>query len=220
MMKIRQIMISLAMTALCAGSTMGSLPPGGGTPAPVAGPTAPAATPTVAELPAQKIGYVNFEQVFASEPEAQQSLKKIEEKGRKILEDEQKARTDLEGKMASFQSTMGSLNEKARQGKQEELGNEIRILQEKFTQRRGEHDAEKQQFFSNLESRNRVIINEIGRAGGYDMILNQAAVLYVSDRAKTNDLTAKVAEGYNKAYKPKATETAGKAAGKKATPKK
>lgn len=152
-----------------------------------------------------KIGFVNFEVAFSQEQEAQRYTKELENDERKIAEDEQKARVDIEAKMNAFKAGMSTLNDKARQDKETALSKEIELLQQQFTQRRTELNQKRQHILQDLENKNRLIIDSIAREKKYRLVLNKAVVIYSSPEAnKEDDLTPMVVERVNKAYPVKA----------------
>jgi Skp family chaperone for outer membrane proteins len=169
---------------------------------------APAAMP--------KIGYVNFEVAFAQENEAQKHTADLEKEERAILEREQKARGDIETKMAKFQESMAKLSDKARQEQQMALGEEINKLQEQLNQKRVEHGQKRQHILGDLENKNRLLLESISRKESYDLVFNSAALVYASDEIKKNDITGKLVAEYNKAYPVKAEPA--KAAPQKGAP--
>jgi Skp family chaperone for outer membrane proteins len=155
-----------------------------------------------------KYGFVNFEAAIAQEKEAQIYIKELEDGENKINQDEQVARVDIEKKMTNFRASVASLSEKARQEKETQLSNEIGMLQQQFTQRRQELGQKRQDRLRQLEDKNRLLLDSISKNGGFDMVFNAAALVYVSDDMKKNDLTGKLVESYNKAYpvKPEAAK--------------
>lgn len=157
-----------------------------------------------------KIGYVNFEIAFAQEQEAQKYTAEVEKEERAILEGEQKARTEIEAKMAKFQESMAKLSEKARQDQQTALGNEINALQQQFTQRRSDLDEKRRRILADLENKNRLMVDSLSRKDNYSIVFNSASMVFVSEDIKKNDLTVKLVAEYNKTYpvKPEAPKKA------------
>lgn len=153
-----------------------------------------------AESAGFKLGYINFEKAFQEELEAKKHIQELEGKETAILEGEQKARVDIEGKMSEFRKSMAKLSEKARQEKETALTNEIALLQQQFNQKRQDLLQERQQILVDLESKNRLILDSLAKEEKYDMIFNSSSLLYVSPEIKKNDLSGKVVERYNKAY--------------------
>src|SRR5580704_9430080 len=97
-----------------------------------------------------KIGYVDFEVAFAQEHEAQKYTAELEKEEKTILETEQKARMDIEQKMAKFQESMAKLSDKARQDQQTALGNEINKLQDHLNQKRVDYTQKRQRVLADL----------------------------------------------------------------------
>ncbi len=151
-----------------------------------------------------KLGFVNFEAAISQELEAQKYIKGLEETENKINQDEQVARVDIEKKMTNFRTAVAKLDEKARQEKEAQLSEEIGRLQQQFSQRRNELGQKRQEVLRQLEDKNRLLLDSISKNGGFDMVFNAAALVYVSDDIKKNDLTLKLVESYNKAYPVKA----------------
>ena len=92
-----------------------------------------------------KIGFVNFESAFAQEHEAQKHTADLEKEERGILETEEKARRDMELKMAKFQESMPKLSDKARQDQQTVIGKELDKLQQDLSMKRAAHTKKRQE---------------------------------------------------------------------------
>lgn len=165
-----------------------------------------------------KLGWVNFEAAFAAELEAQKYVKDLEAQENLIAVDEQKARTDIEAKMAKFKGAVAKLSDTARAAEEAKLSAEIGELQQKFTDRRSKLANDRSAKVTELENKNRLLVESLSRKGGYSMVFNSATVVYVSDEIKKNDLTQELIAQYNKAYPVKAA--APKAAPAKPAPKK
>lgn len=166
-----------------------------------------------AEVASPKVGYVNFDVAFAQELEAQKYIKELETEDSKIREDEQKARVGIETKMNKFQSNMNKLSPEALQKEQAALANEYSNIQQQFYQRRQELEKRRHLVQGELENKNRLLLESISRKESYDMVFNAAALVYVSDGIKKNDITMKLIAEYNKAYpikpEPKPTKKSG-----------
>lgn len=147
-----------------------------------------------------KLGYVNFEVAFAQEQEAQKYTAELDKEERAILDKEQKARTDLEAKMAKFQQSAAKLSDKARAEQQTALGEEINKAQEQLNQLRNDLTQKRQRILSDLENKNRLVLESVSRKDNYSVVLNSVALVYVSDELKKNDVTAKLVAEYNKLY--------------------
>src|SRR5580700_4037928 len=78
-----------------------------------------------------KIGFVNFDVAFSQEHEAHKYTDELGKEEQEILDSEQKARIEIEKKMADFQKTMTKLTDKAKFDQQTALSNEISALQQK-----------------------------------------------------------------------------------------
>lgn len=149
---------------------------------------------------ALKIGYVNLEIALSQELEAQKFVKELEKEEQDILDAEQKASMEIEKKFADFQNSMSKLSEKAKMDKQNALGTEYNSLKQHFSQRRMDVNKKRQDIVTNLENKNRLKLESISRKEGYSMVFNSAALVYVSEETKKNDLTAKLVAEYNKDY--------------------
>lgn len=156
--------------------------------------------PVFAEVAVPKIGYVNVELALSKQVEAQKYTKSFEEEENKILKDEADARTSIEAKLTTFNSTKGKLTEEARMKQETQLGEEINKLQTQFAQRRMELNQKRQNILTQLQTKVQLQIESISRQGGYTMVLNSQAILFVSDAMKKDDLTDKLIAAYNKAY--------------------
>ena len=155
--------------------------------------------------PELKLGMVNFEMAFAQEQEAQKYVKELEAQENLIAVDEQKARTSIEAKMTKFKTAATKLSDAARAAEEAKLSAEIGDLQQKFTDRRSKLANDRAAKVTELENKNRLLIESISRKGGYAMVFNIATLAYVSDEIKKNDLTQELIAQYNKAYPVKAT---------------
>jgi len=152
----------------------------------------------------QKLGWVNFEAAFSAELEAQKYVKDLEVQENLIAADEQKARTDIEAKMAKFKGAVAKLSEAARAAEEAKISAEIGELQQKFSDRRAKLANDRSTKVAELENKNRLLVESISRKGNYAMVFNAATVVYVSDEIKKNDLTQDLIAQYNKAYPVKA----------------
>lgn len=148
----------------------------------------------------QKIGYVNMELALSRQLEAQKHTRYFEEEENKILKAEGEARTSIEKELASFNDSKSKLADAARLKKETELGEKINKLQTQFAQRRMELNQKRQEILQQLQTKNQLQIESISRKGGFSMVINSAALLYVSDDVKKNDLTDKLVAAYNEAY--------------------
>lgn len=149
-----------------------------------------------------KFGFVNFEAALSQELQAQQVIGELEAEEIKLNQAFQQAQADLEQKVAAFKATAASLNNKAKEEAEMKLGNEYGALQQKFSQDRMNSAQKRQVELGKLEEKNRVLLNDISQKGGYDLVFNSAALVYVSDEIKKNDLTQSLITAYNNAFKP------------------
>src|SRR6516164_1385144 len=114
-----------------------------------------------------KFGFVNLEAVFSALHEAQKYVKDMEAQENLIVADEQKARIDIETKMANFKNAAAKLSDTARAAKEAEITAEIGALQQKFSERRAKITNDRAARVSEIENKILLLIESIGRKGGY-----------------------------------------------------
>ena len=138
-----------------------------------------------------KLAYVDLAKVFDEYGKTKDAEKGLEEKG-KVKEAERKKMVDELRKMKDEQAL---LSEKAKADKQVELDAKIKVLQEFDLKTRDELMKERNDKLAVLLKEIEVVINNLAKSKGYDMILNSRTLLF---GAPEYDITAEVLTTLNK----------------------
>ncbi len=150
---------------------------------------------------ADKIGYVNYEAAVSQEHEAKDVLTKLEGEKQALVASQDKARTELEAEVEKFRASAGKLDEKARAAQEVALGNKYNALQQKLTQDHVKFEEKTQKEHAEILKKNQFLVDDIGKEGKFDLVINSQAIVFASDRMKKNDLTTVLAAKYNSTYK-------------------
>lgn len=142
----------------------------------------------------EKTGVVQLEKVFNEYQKTKELDSILEEKG-KSTQDERQKKVDAIRKM---KDELELLSEKGKEEKQAKIDEEIQELQtfdrDKTNTLKKEHDQYMREILKEISDK----IEAYGKDKGYSMILSDRAILYSDDKI---DLTDKVLEDLNKAYK-------------------
>jgi len=141
-----------------------------------------------------KIGYVNFMQVYNEYQKTKDYDGRLEEKKAEI---EKKLNAKKE-KIQEMRNKMSVLNEKEQEkekGKLEKEVQEFRNLERKaFIDIKKERDEKMREIFEDVAS----IVEDYAKKKGYDLILDQPAIIYGK---KVMDVTKDILKKANKQYK-------------------
>ena len=143
-------------------------------------------------LRAQKIGYINTETILSEIPayvEAQEQLNLLSDKYKSTIEAEL---GKIETLYQNYQAQRGSMTSAQRQNAENEIISKERVVQEKQRIYFGEDGimAKKaEELLSPIRAQVDKAIEEVAKLGGYDLIVDLAALQGVVYKNETLDLT-------------------------------
>ncbi len=135
-----------------------------------------------------KIGFVNAAKIVDEAPQAEAARERLEEefapRDRQLVT-QQKELREIEEKLQRDAAIMS--DEERRRIEREVLTQkrELKRAQDEF---REDLNIRRNEEFSKLQKQVADVITEMAREEGYDLIVNEAAVIYASDRVETTDL--------------------------------
>lgn len=143
-----------------------------------------------------KMGYVDIAKVFDEYGKTKESDKMLEEKGNK----KQAERDKMVEEVRKLKDELELLSDKGKEEKQVQIDDKIKKLQDFDRQTRDdlrrERDTAAREIFKEIEK----VIQGIGEKEGYNIIINERALVYAT---KDANLTDKVLEALNKQYTKK-----------------
>ena len=154
----------------------------------------------IAPLSAQKIGYVNTENILSAIPayeSAQTQLNTLSDKYKATIETEL---GKIETLYRNYQSNRSSMSASQRQNAENEIISKERVVQEKQRIYFGEDGimAKKaEELLAPIRARVDKAIADVARMGGYDLVIDLAAVQGVVYKNESLDLTKFVLVKYN-----------------------
>jgi outer membrane protein len=141
-----------------------------------------------------KIGYVNFMQVYNEYQKTKDYDVKLEGKKAEV----EKNLNAKKEKIEELRNKLNVLNEKEQAKEKEKVEKEIqgfRELERKaFIDIKKERDEKMKEIFEDVS----VVVQDYAKKKGYDLILDQPAILYGD---KVMDVTADILKGANEKYK-------------------
>lgn len=135
-----------------------------------------------------KIGFVNAAKIVDDAPQAEEARKRIEaefaprDRG---LVDMQNTLREAEEKLQSEGATM---NEDERRGLERDVLTQKRELKRAQDEFREDLNIRRNEEFAKLQRLVADVITEMAREQNFDLIVNEASVIYASDRMETTDL--------------------------------
>ena len=156
---------------------------------------------SIAPLSAQKIGYVNTENILSAIPayeSAQTQLNTLSDKYKATIETEL---GKIETLYRNYQSNRSSMSASQRQNAENEIISKERVVQEKQKIYFGEDGimAKKaEELLSPIRQQVDKAIAEVAARGGYDLIIDLAALQGVVYKNPALDLSAQVLALYQK----------------------
>ena len=149
---------------------------------------------------AQKIGYINTETILSGIPAytaAQEQLDALSDRYKAVIETEM---GKIETLYQNYQQNRGSMTRTQQQNAESEIISKERVVQEKQKIYFGEDGimAKKaEELLSPIQKEVDRAIGEVARMGGYDLIVDLAAVQGVVYKNEALDLTALVLARYS-----------------------
>ncbi len=148
-------------------------------------------TPQILFAKDLKIGYIDLAKVFDQYSKTKDSDKALEKKG-KGKEGERKA---LVEEIRKLKDEVALLSEKARAGKQPQIDEKIRALQDFDRKTREELVRERNEMVGNILRDIEKVVTDYSKKEGYDVILNSRMLLYGNEQY---DLTDEILNKLNK----------------------
>lgn len=177
---MKRIFLLVMVAALILGSSMMAQSPSG----------------MLALAAGDKIGYVDVAKVFDEYGKTKDSDKMLEDKGSK----KQTERDKMVEEVRKLKDELELLSDKGKEEKQIQIDEKIKKLQDFDRQTRDdlrrERDTAAREIFKEIEK----VIQGIGEKEGYNIIINERALVYAT---KDANLTDKVLEALNKQYTKK-----------------
>ena len=112
---------------------------------------------------------------------------------------EQEVKGKIEPKIKAFQESVPKLSEEKRKAEEAKLSDEINKVQQESVKRRQKLTTDQESKLHDLKTENAALVKTLATKGNFDMVLNAAAIVWVSDKVKKeNDLTKQLVDEYNK----------------------
>ena len=138
-----------------------------------------------------KIGFVNTAKILNEAPQAEEASKRLEREfapRKKGLEDAAKSLRTLEQKLSSDQ---GKMSEAQRRGLERDVVNQQRDLQRSNAEFMEDFNLRRNEELGKFQRQVLDIVNGIAQEESFDLILNDAAVIYVSKQVDVTDKVLK-----------------------------
>jgi outer membrane protein len=151
---------------------------------------------TALAAPELRVGFVDLQKALSSSSAGQEAQKKYDaqvSKAKTSVEDKKK---ELDGLKESYKKQSASLNDKARQAKEEEILNHEKDLKRSLQDSQEKLRKENMQLVSDLVKRIRAVVADVGKEEGFTMIFEKSSqsVLYADSSI---DITESVIKKFN-----------------------
>ena len=141
-----------------------------------------------------KIGYVDIQRVIAESQAGKRARDRFQAQIKKAEADVMKERQELERLKSDLDKKAPLLREDERRNIESDLQKRSVILQRSMADHQQELQAKNNEMMSEILKELEKIVNEVGKADKFTMILERSQILY-SDQGI--DITSKVIETYN-----------------------
>lgn len=141
-----------------------------------------------------KIGYVDIQRVIAESQAGKRARDRFQAQIKKAEADVMKERQELERLKSDLDKKGPLLREDERRNIESDLQKRSVILQRSMADHQQELQAKNNEMMSEILKELEKIVNEVGKADKFTMILERSQILY-SDQGI--DITSKVIETYN-----------------------
>lgn len=150
----------------------------------------------VSAAPDMRVAYVDMQKAISASKAGQEAQKKYEVSLKKAQSGIDAKKVDFEKQRENFTKQKQSLNAKALSEKQEQLINLEKDLKRSFEDTQDELRRENARLVGDLVKRLRAVVDEVGRADGFTLILERSAqtVLYADSSI---DITDKVVKKFD-----------------------
>ena len=140
---------------------------------------------------AQKIGYVNTDEIITNMKETQDAYTQLEAYAKDLQAQMETIQVEFNNKLQEYQNATGTMTDAVRQLKEKELTDLNTRIQE--FQQVAQQDLQKKEneLLAPIYEKVKNTIDEIAKAGGYTIILPGNALIYV-DAAQVKDIASDV----------------------------
>lgn len=132
-----------------------------------------------------KIGTVNVAKILSQSPQADQANKRLQRE----FEPRQKALQDTEKNLRSMQERMESANDSQRRNLERDFRTQSRDFQRAANEFREDFNIRRNQELGKFQQQVLDVISRLAKDEGYDLILNEGAIVYAG---QSIDITDKV----------------------------
>ena len=133
---------------------------------------------------AQKIGYIDTQNVFASMQETKDAYAQLETYAKDLQAQAEAIQVEYNNKYQEYQTSASTMTDAVRQLKEKELTDLITRIQQELQTKENELTAP-------IYEKMQTAINEVAKAGGYALILPVGALIYF-DEATVKDIAPEV----------------------------
>lgn len=150
-----------------------------------------------AAAPDFKVGYVDMQRALASSVAGKDAQKKYEAEVKKLQAKLDDKKGEFEKLKSSYEKQKDSLNDKAKQEKEEELMSREKELKRTFQDSQEKLRRTNSQLVGELVEKLRKVVEDVGQAGGYTLILEKGGQAVLFADAKV-DITDSVVEKFDR----------------------
>ena len=144
---------------------------------------------------ATKCGVVDFERAVNGTEEGKNAQKRLDTMYSSRKDELERMQTELEAELEDFQARAMILSEDARSEAEKSLMQKQQAFQGKYQQYQGEMQQQYMMMLQDLDTKMRSITSKIAGEGGYDLVVDKAAVVYFSGECR--DITTELIQRYN-----------------------
>ena len=140
---------------------------------------------------AQKIGYIDTQNVFASMQETKDAYAQLETYAKDLQAQAEAIQVEYNNKYQEYQTSASTMTDAVRQLKEKELTDLNTRIQE--FQQVAQQDLQKKEneLMAPIYEKVKNTIDEVAKAGGYTIILPGSALIYI-DTAQVKDIASEV----------------------------
>lgn len=134
-------------------------------------------------LNAQKLGYINTQELFSQMPELNQVKLRLDTLQGQYETQLANMQEEFNKKVAAFQSEQATLTDGVKEFRQQELAEMEQRIQLFYQTAQQDIQKKQQEFLAPLHEKMTKAIQEVGNAEGYLFIFDSAAMAYISQEA-------------------------------------
>ena len=135
-----------------------------------------------------KIGHINAQSIFTQMPEYKRMADQIQTLSKKYEDEIKKMSTELETKYKKYESESGTVSQEINKQRGEELQKLQQEIQKKQVDASQALQKKESELSKPIFEKAQKAINEVGKANGYDFILDSKALLYEGKNSNVLDL--------------------------------